>query len=636
MRPVIIFLLLLPMWWACAESFPDKEIEINEKVPDKALSLLISVAMPNQPATRGMNGESSGLTNEMLLKSATIYFCVDDEVKMKLFTEDCNTEEGGKVSIRAVVDDETSLYELAGKKVSVWLVGNAQELTMQHNLSDNIAEGGCLSPSEAVFRINDIEALPIGATGESGHLLPLVNASEFILDLEDIEANDAEIGTLFQRNGNNESVWQLNESAAPLQLERGVARIDFKDIDRSGFPDNVTPDSHSVGLSLPYSYIIGNTSVIVRLHHMQPFNVSPESYLFRHTSEGSFTEAKSPADLLGAEGREQASGSYRWVATPDWELTGGAFTKRSNFLNPLTIDGRNYRIEGEKGKIDIEELIKIAPADDGYYPWCYVTENTLPSVSLMIDRDDEGNPVVSNYATGVAFTFEVLDTNGNPLRFSANREGYPSEITNSEGGSETICIHENEKSSMEIEPEDGGYYLTYIAYIVHEDSEENSQGDIPPMHYGVVRNNIYQMSISRINALPNATDQNVDVETPREPSEWLMLGITGDEKGWPSDMDECDFIYEFYEVENGIWETKAFENSVWDHSFVWLIYNKETKQYFGRNTNAYIQNGEKYQLKQITDTYRLFSQTIVQYYDFSGKVVLTYENGNYVLLFDPQ
>ncbi len=71
----------------------------------------------------------------------------------------------------------------------------------------------------------------------------------------------------------------------------------------------------------------------------------------------------------------------------------------------------------------------------------------------------------------------------------------------------------------------GKYYLYYYHFIKHNDN--NDPAKMEPMEFGVVRNNIYKLSIQSISGLPRPYNP----EDPDEPTE-SEITITSKVKKW--------------------------------------------------------------------------------------------------------
>lgn len=539
---IILFSLFL-----LASCSNDKQPQEPGKTQPSTYYIVFNVNTPTETGTRSYtdNNQPSNSSdkfetatpNESELSSAEIYICKDDVAVMKFTARKqdilSNTASGNhNITAEIKEEDLEKLTELIGSDVQFLIVANTYETNLNHTFKTGE------NAKDAKFNLStSVEDNPIGKFGASGLTMPLINSSECkVTALKNLQVAGnrpedklAAVKSLFSVQNH----WIIQT----IDLERAVARIEFKDSDRE------TGDLADLD---KYIFPIKDLSVKLKLHSLQPFNVNPQSYLFRQTWDGNSNEAdrskNGPTSLLGKEkDNDNDNKKYNWIATPDWTKNGDKWNKNtSDYLNKLTIGEDSYSISGEgKGVVTIDDLKNNFEEEfKGYMPWCYVSENTLPSVDLMKQADNDGNPVVVSYATGVAFKFEVLDTDKKPLVYSSERSKYPAEITNSLNspeGENWITITDNYNQWIDVKPEKDSqgiyhYYITYVAPIVHNAPAVSSAENLAPMYYGVVRNNTYQMRINSITGIP----------LPQEPLLYIQLDIRI--KQWSIRRNLIDFI----------------------------------------------------------------------------------------------
>lgn len=490
------------------------------------LYLCLTVTTPNEAVTRSFTTSEGNASNsndkaddrlegnesENELKSATIYLVDNDyNIQFQLETEDFGTLDNGNRQLKARIDNLEELIKLAGKSYKILIVGNASETGLRHNFDKDLTKDA----QEANFSVSSLITSPIGKFGTSGKMMPFVNADGNVtIAIPDASAGKDVLKAIqdkFESNGQGEAIWDVNSDNA-ISLERAVARLEYKDAVRTS--ENLKNYAENI-------YPVSTTKdARIKLYSLQPFNVNKDCYLFRHTALGTtvnnVSSANEKATIFGVE-KGNASDKYNWVAGKDWTLSSKTYTKTNNYLNVLTLnsDESGYEIKNESsvttdGLLLISEVEEAINAqNDGYHPFYYVTENTLPSTSLMSDEK-----LISN-ATGVAFTFVVLDRENKPLQYNSDK--YPESIKKSDDSDKSIIITDNDGNWIKIAPnKDGLYYITYIGFIAHNNDKTYSDGNIPPMKYGVVRNNTYQLSVNSINSLP----------LPNEPeSYYLSLDI---------------------------------------------------------------------------------------------------------------
>lgn len=479
------------------------------------------------------DGELPAAENENSLTSAQIFLCdTDGNVLTYLKTSETGGltgEENYKFTNTSSTDyrlkieiDVPKLLKLKGQRLKMIMVGNYKQIS--HNLDSIVAGTTNISNLiDAVFSISSVDGDPIGdfGDGNKGKILPLVNKENFEIDfLKDVEDGDltdvlAAIRAIFsEKDPDGGRVYSVTNT---LKLERAVARIDFKDRadnddksqDLENFPSGVNTD---------YVYQIGASKVFMCIDQLQVFNVNTSSNLFRQTIKGTNFDAfgvnNEVIKLFGIEKNdaELGDGFYNWISSADWLSPN---RKTPSFKNDLEINTttKEHKINGTEGKVSVETL-DGRTTHDSYHPWCYVSENTIPNIDLM--ETDK----LPSQATGVAFTFKLLNKLGEDLEYSATGVNYPTAITKSTttgADATTITITMPDGKWMDVEKVGDNYYLTYYAFLVHNDTTQDPEtpqdqvdGEeivVPgPMKYGVVRNNVYQISVNKVDNLPDPED----------------------------------------------------------------------------------------------------------------------------------
>lgn len=504
----VVVLCLLPM---LVTSCVNEKIESNDfsEEPNGKYYITLTLTVPNTTRSStntdgsSSDGMLSGTSLESSLQNAQLFFCVGNKIVASFtayyptLTDLGDENKYDKTyTVTAYIDDISKLEELAGKKVDLFVVGNFDTVS---NHSFTNAQG------DASFTISDsesspIESSPIGDFGTDGRgkVMPLVNAEEFEINAFKEKTDLEGIKGLFTKDENSSfSIFNIGS----FDLERAVARIDWAD-----------------GSGKNWIYPIGgeNSDIKVQLYELQPFNVNSKSYLFRHTALGNNIEAY--VNSISIFGDEKGTGTgYNWIASSDWGLD------EKSLLNPTKTDDSNIDetikvitgIKSNEGKILISNLEKRNPSstynDINYYPWRYVTENTVNSNNIDFTQN----------ATGIAIKFRVLDASGdNPLTPQTEDNLIPSgieKVTPEEGEDEdknTIKITNPADQTwitVDYDGSDSGYFITYYVYVVHNhDKYKSHSGDnadaLCPMEYAVVRNNVYQLKVNSISGLPNPNE----------------------------------------------------------------------------------------------------------------------------------
>lgn len=498
--------------------------------------LTLSVTSPNEAKTKSYTdndeeGDSSGktlegTTLESTLYSATIYFADEYNNLVASFESDyVEPMDGPNTTIRIVMTERLGeLTSLVGQTAHIFIVGNADVFTPSIPNSKDLSEATFSTTS-----VKDDSDSPVGSFGTNGKTMPLMNATELTVRIPSktgTQKTDEEaIKALFTRHTGTIAWWDINKGN-PLDLERGVARLEYKDqpsTERDGI--NLPEDSHVYWVPT-----VGKTDHLqIQLYSLEPFNINSEAYLFRHTAKGDFQKADLDEITLFGKERDsenyEETGGYSWVASNWW--TSPSASPTPSLLHKLTIDLANSKYSIDKEGDALTLISKLVGCNTKYVPFYYVMENTLPSIELMDEfeepeEDELPEDIVTKYATGVAFNFLVLDKNGDPLVYEetvATEPGeepaeskYPEGVTNSEDNVGNIVITDNEGMWVELSPvtitENGVthkyFFLKYICCIVHNDGTQkyDDNSKYAPMYYGVVRNNTYQISVNSIKGLP--------------------------------------------------------------------------------------------------------------------------------------
>ena len=281
-----------------------------------------------------------------------------------------------------------------------------------------------------------------------------------------------------------------SNNANAIDVERAVARLDLAVADTYKLMDGVGGPESGIELSM---------------YSVTPFNVNNKSYVFRHTAAGDDAAANTAAALFG---NEKGNSGYTWVADPSWTFETSAFTKDVNTyltVNKLDYSKKPYGVtspiaESEKTITEITSRTPDETTSTTYYPWCYVSENTIPSVSLM-ESDLEKN------ATGVLFKFQIKNKSKNGVITKTTPDSeLPKYVTVEKTGDEISALYitlPQSGKTEKFEPDtDGNIFLTYCGFITHNQGSNS----IAAMNYGVVRNNVYQMKVNKIENLPAPDD----------------------------------------------------------------------------------------------------------------------------------
>ena len=418
--------------------------------------------------------EFAGQTKENSLETATIYFYKEDGTVLKTFNDEIiNSSASPEHTVYfklGSIDDLFPLCQGATGKVYVAVVGNATKNNFTHDLTGSTKVGDAKMSS--VFTSGKVAAVDFGLDSE-GQILPLASTSALDLSdaFKDISTTDdnakradlrAKFVDSYTYNNGQGQLWKINASNK-VELERGVARIDFKD------RTNDVRKAESASLDgLDYCYLLGKRGdVIIKLQSITTKNVLNSAYLFRHTTTaGSASGASGDIQLFGVE--KGNSGGYNWVASADWTSVSAIPASRS-YADEVTVPISSLTSRPLVGTED----------DKNYKPVAYVTETTVPTRALMTDAN----------VTSLKFKFQIMTADGSsPL--GQNLANKPSCITKETETSLRITMPDGKSKVINWDVD--GYYMVFTGMLKHNDAAEAA------MEYGVVRNNAYQCSVAEV------------------------------------------------------------------------------------------------------------------------------------------
>lgn len=327
---------------------------------------------------------------------------------------------------------------------------------------------------------------------------------------------------------------KVNESAKNLatpykvtaNVERAAARFDYKD----GGTDN--------RFRIQASRTADTTNGIVALPEV---NVQFTDYKLINTSRSFFNlkrvfdNAPTPKTTIG--GAETAS---NFVVDTDWnsKLTSTGADLTANFFDPLTVAG-DYKTSG------FTKLPKGAENSDGYGFMSYVTENTTPETK-------DGSVVISKkgLATAVVFKghleFDGSEATSLKTVYVWNNTFYGAYDNLPLG----VKVATANKSKVEFITAgvtaytkiDGKFPVYYVYYNRHNDNEGPTTG---PMEFAVVRNNVYKLSISKVNMFGHPEgDIDPNPEDPTKPIEdgaKMYMEVTATVLPWTVRTNEIEF-----------------------------------------------------------------------------------------------
>lgn len=487
----LLYAVPLLLLAACSDN---SDVEVTDPItPGQGEKLYITLEaklfdQAQTKSTTNSDGTSSdrnqtATTAESELKTIDIYLWDGTNTPVQLRYD--SRDGSNPYTIKAEITYE-DLRTFAASKPQLLVVGNGGASDGPFTSAVSVT-----APMTQTFSVTDFNTTPTGDYGTAGKTMPFVNYNKFEVDfssLTDPNTNENDfvksIETLF---GSNHTYDVSASGTKTLDLERAVARVDYGETRTSK-----TEADNVFELGDVYSHYL-------KLYSIQLYNVSKEAYLFRHTLQGTYESAYgTPANsvtLFDPENNSSDNSSYTWVVDTDWSNSSTP-TKGTNFLNPYS--SLETSTDGLILLSDLMTTTNPREKADGYYPWRYIMENTIPTGALMATPD--------TYATSVKFVFQVCK----------DAQGAQPE-TGTSGSKLTLTMPGDHKSQpyyyqdIDYDATKGGYFLTYYGTIHHNEGDDVTvSGDDPdpatvpaPMKYAIVRNNVYQLSVKSVKNLPN-------------------------------------------------------------------------------------------------------------------------------------
>ena len=294
------------------------------------LEVALSVPMGTRSETNSdgesHDGKEAAKDIESAINTLNLYLCnVTDETKpeedeliytftsfksVKTSVEKIGSESYSISTLRCEIDPELFSILVANKKLRLYFVANAKVT-------------GDFSPNSSKLIFSSLESDGIGSFETTGISVPLVSKdANSIVDFSELNSDDikqllidAEDNVLNLNTGTGEL-----KGADTIVLERAVARVDYKDRNR-GYKEDGSLDPETYAAYLPANvFVLGETWRYVKIVAIKMVNVAQESFVLRHSTDGTFSEADgSSMKLFGIEnGFYDVDDTYRWIADSDW------------------------------------------------------------------------------------------------------------------------------------------------------------------------------------------------------------------------------------------------------------------------------------------------------------------------------
>ena len=291
---------------------------------------------------------------------------------------------------------------------------------------------------------------------------------------------------------------------APLKVgvnvQRAVARMDYK------------------ALTTGNTYVIANSGnisdkdVSITIESFKPMNASKAFYNLKHVNAGTDITADATA-LTAAVG--VAEDNMNYVVDTDWTTKISGETSddwKGNFhsyMGSTTTTKENY----DAFQAKYAPLTKF-----------YITENTMPAGQ----NNKKGVATAVVFKGYLNFDPSYVTTSDEDVyvwnnKFYGSFDKLPAGIqaiakTKDEKGVETDnpdMVKDLASAGVTGYSHDGtGYPIYYVYYNVHNTHTETEDVYVGPMEFGVVRNNIYQLSITKLNKFGHPNDPELDPTNP--------------------------------------------------------------------------------------------------------------------------
>ncbi len=468
-----IFFAFLACAALCACSSDDIISDAASTTSTDDVYMKFNIKMSN--ATRTATGETTtieGTTDENAVTDVLVLLAQQGSVKVS-----GEYQPGASTSSEYVVKfTSEELESLAGSSVDVYIYCNNSDVTADNFSADGTCSIGATEATDGVTITTE--------PWKAGSFM-MSNASTHQSTLP---------GDLSPYNS-EANAWDLGV----VDVERSAARFDYKATE--------TDNSYTItdGAGENYTITIEEAALI---------NLNTGFYYLRHTAEN--TSGSVAADLTNIEllGTETAN---NWVV--DWDAT-----FKSTYASGTSL-ASNFTYRSTTPTI-WKWLTPTSGTD--YATLTYATENTLPSAASYIH----------GLATGIVFKASIAPQNGSFTTTTGRiyvyggtlYDGWDAVATaaEEEGGSlkvaydyvmsvagsgqfdeydETISEAMKEEGFTGYSPDENGTFYAYY-YYWNEHNAPVADGVTPGlgiMEYGVVRNNVYQLSVTDITGFGHPT-----------------------------------------------------------------------------------------------------------------------------------
>lgn len=395
------------------------------------------------------------------------------------------------------------------------------------------------------------------------------------------------------------NAFSLTAVNGPILVERAVARFDYAPFYSTSSENGakINPDNNKdvyYVLTKEQKGDDGSTviqpEIQIRLTRMALVNMSKKFYLFRRVSDDGTNREKNTTgqeNNLVIGGREIDNGAttnpyVNYVVDPEWSFksniagkTDDEFKSRFHYwVNDIVISSTGAIANSSWDGINISSLTGDKEiVDKNYYKWRYVTPNTIPGP----------NQQKAGISTGVVFKAQISATSetvgiGAKMKNKQDIFAYGGKLLGSWGDviaivdagkdqdvvvaynaaiakdpslakdtwndatltlsdDQTAAVVDAKFAKYGYVENDGsgnaGYFCYYYYWNRHNDN--GNPGEMGPMEFGVVRNNVYKLAVTSIKRLghPFRPGNDPDPVKPEDPDEESELYMTVSVKVMP-------------------------------------------------------------------------------------------------------
>lgn len=338
---------------------------------------------------------------------------------------------------------------------------------------------------------------------------------------------DADYTRTMPESFNNYKVESSPFNIGTINVERAAARFDYK--------STVANETYT---------LMGEDSapeVTVTLTDMALVNMSQEFYYLRRVSDDG-TNTHTSKTIGGTE----KNTNYVVDTDATWKSSYSNTTsdEASYFFyvyNPNSTAGITWTSINSLTTEDNDESWNSGESEntskDGYKIWRYSTENTIPAAVTnqkkgittgvvfkgVINPVKDGAIKTAMDAKSTVYVYnDIMYGTWNDVKTAASSDPVLKLAYDKVGETEnkTTAVANGftvfEPTSTD---ENGKYEVLYYYWNRHNDN--NNDGSMGPMEFGVVRNNVYKLSVTGVNKFghPTDPDNDPDPEDPEDPDE---------------------------------------------------------------------------------------------------------------------